>query len=89
MHYFNESIIIVIIKKQMIKGNLPSFLTAPSSDLPPDQHFRGTARGLFHLLDMHFTPQANSSLGVFHVGPSMPNYNLPPLCEMVAVVQGE
>lgn len=75
--------------KLMIKGNISSFLTAPGSEFPRGRHFQRAARGLFHLLDLHFTPQASSSTGVFHVGPSMPNDNLPPLCEVVATVQRE
>lgn len=75
--------------KLMIKGNISSFLTAPGSEFPRGRHFQRAARGLFHLLDLHFTPQASSSTGVFHVGPSMPNDNLTPLCEVVATVQRE
>lgn len=73
----------------MIKGNVSSFLTAPGSEFPPGRHFQRTARGLFHLLDMHFTPQASSSSGVFHTGPSTPNDNLLLLCEIVVAVQRE
>lgn len=61
----------------------------PGSEFPPGRHFQRTARGLFHLLDTHFTPQASSSSGVFHTGPSMPNDNLLLLCEIVAAVQRE
>lgn len=75
--------------KLMIKGNISSFLTAPGSEFPRGRHFQRAARGLFHLLDLHFTPQASSSTGVFHVGPSMPNDNLTPLCEVVVTVQRE
>lgn len=73
----------------MIKGNLSSFLTAPGSEFPPGRHFQHTARELFHLLGTHLTPQASSSPGVFHMGPSITNDNLPPLCEVVVVVQRE
>lgn len=73
----------------MIKGNVSSFLTAPSSEFPPDRHFQCTTSGLFHQLDMHFTPQASCSPGVFHARPFMTNDNLPPLCEIVVAVQKE
>lgn len=70
------------------------FLTAPHSEFPPGKPFQLIARGLFHLVDMHFmfllldmpfTPQAS----VFHLGSSMPSDKLPPLCEIVAAVPRE
>jgi len=73
--------------KLMIKGNVSFFPTAPGLEFPPGRLFQHTARGLFHLLDIHFTPQA--SLPQVSFGPSMPNDSLLPLCKMVAAVQRE